>query len=121
MQFLIKIKSLLGVLVNPIARSEDRARREFILNILLTVIIGFSSVTFLINLVKLSAGVKNLSVSPITILIILSFFIGLYFLSRKGLSNLASYLLLTTFFAITTLEGYIWVYHLPFYHMFLLS
>lgn len=92
-------------LILPTSQNEDKARSEFILNVLLVSIIGLSFVAFIINLID-SLKNKEVALSVGAIFIALSFFIFLYFLSRKGFSRFASYCLIAIFFSFVTYEVY---------------
>jgi C4-dicarboxylate-specific signal transduction histidine kinase len=73
---------------------------------------GFSLVVFAVNLIKGFMDLK-IALSAAIILIPFSFFISLYFLSRKGFFLTASYCLLTIFFLLVTYEIYNWGADLP--------
>lgn len=75
-------------------------------------IIGLAFIAFAINLIKEFLGVDN-PISAGFIFIILSFFVFLYFLSRKGFSRLSSYGLLTIFFLPVTYQVYIYGADIP--------
>lgn len=93
------------------SEDEDSRRKEFILNILL-----FSSIFLFVaaNIISVIASVvhpesyNHNSISAIILFIILSFFIFLYFLSRKGFFRIASYLLITVLFLLASYMGYRW-------------
>lgn len=99
--------------VEPKMIEEDNRRQEFILNVLLV------SAVFLLISAILSSGVtlffisdaasrQNNAFSFGVLFGILSFFIFLYILSRKGFFRLASYLLLGTFFLLAVYMSYRW-------------
>ncbi len=94
--------NLLSKIIAPISIDEDRARSEFILNILLVAIIGLTIVTFIINLVDSLRGLNT--VFPAGIIFIISIvFTGLYFLSRKGDSVISSWLFCLIFFTLNSI------------------
>ncbi len=107
------IKNWLYQLVRPRATEEDVARREFILNILL------SGSIVLIFCVTILNGVHGLvvtdrdsfernSLSFFLLFLTLLFFLLLYFLSRRGFIRTASSLLLTGYLILAALMGYKW-------------
>jgi hypothetical protein len=104
-------------LILPKSQEDDSSRKEFILNILLLSLILISVVAFAIsavNFVILSAErSQNNSISLAVILFILAFFCFLYFLSRKGFSNWASYIFICFLFLLTAYMGFNWGVDLP--------
>jgi nitrate reductase NapE component len=98
----MKFKKILKVLKNKILilhqsknKNPEKARRELVLNILLSL----SIISFLmINLIRLKDIIGNPHDSGIPIistLLLLLFFIFLFFLSKKGKTSLASFLFIT--------------------------
>src|SRR3989338_6392723 len=112
MILLSKIKYFLDRLTSPVSKNEDRARSEFILNVLLIACIALSCIAFIMNLVKGLMGI-DIAVSAIVIFIPLSFFVFLYFLSRKGYARLSSFILLTIFCSLVSYMQYKWGVDLP--------
>ncbi len=98
--------------VSPIGDNEDTRKREFILNVLLSLTIVLSFVSFAINFID---WLHNLgSAIPVGIVfLIFSFFVFLYWLSRKGKINLSAFLLLATFFLAVTYMQYSYGVDLP--------
>ncbi len=97
--------SVLRVIVKkcllPKSPNEDRARREFILNIFLLVGVALTFLAFMINFSEWVMGVKN----PISTSIVLAqclFFLLLYFLSRRGYIQFSAAVLLATFFLLAS-------------------
>lgn len=96
---------MISELLAPRSSDEDSKRREFILNILL-----FCSIFLFVtaNIVSLVASIGHSesyqqdSISTVALLLTLAFFVGLYYLSRKGFFNFASYLLLGVMFLLAT-------------------
>ena len=111
------IKSFLEKILKPKSEQEDKARQEYILNILLVTIIFLISLGSIISFYKLifadQASYQSDSLSLILILAILTFFVSLYFLSRRGYNRTASSILLVTLFMIATYMGYKWGIDLP--------
>ncbi len=99
-------------LTSPRSLNEDRARREFILNVLLLGALCLLSVGILIDIVD-RIFIKPLSysddsLSSLVLYAIFMFFFALYALSRKQRVVLSSYLLLGSFFALAAYMGYVW-------------
>jgi len=98
----------------PKSLTEDSRRKEFILNTLLFTSIVFlilALASYLISLILIFDDLvrrQSDCLSSIFILAILIFFIFLYFLSRKGFVNIASYLLVGAFFMLATYMSYQW-------------
>jgi len=98
------------------SEDEDLRRREFILNILLSISIFLFTVASIISAIASIAHPKSYehdSISTVTIFAILSFFILLYFLSRKGFFYIASYFLIAILFLFASYMGFRWGVDLP--------
>ena len=112
-----KLKTILQKMVKSAQEDETRARREYILNIILVTTIFLIFLGTMIILYRLIfSNINNYqenSLSLFFILIILIFFTALYFLSRKGFSKMASYIFLLILFTIATYMGYKWGVDLP--------
>jgi signal transduction histidine kinase len=103
---------ILKKLVRAKAIEENKARQEYILNILLVsniflILIGTIRIIYQLVFSKLS-GYKDVSLSLFIILGLLLFLITLYLLSHYGKSRLAAYIFLTTLFIIATYMGCQW-------------
>jgi signal transduction histidine kinase len=107
-----KLKSIVAAIVRPVSGDEDTSRNEFILNVLLSVIIGLSSIAFVIDLFKKFIQGDNIISLGITFFA-LCFFLFLYFLSHRGLWRVVSYGLLSIFFLLVTSQIYSWGADLP--------
>lgn len=109
--------SLLKKAALPKSRNEDRARREFILNVLLLSAIALLAVAVLVNAANIffsdPVSHEANSFSTLALCAMLSCFVGLYALSRAGRTVLASYLLLTAFFTLTAYMGLVWGVDVP--------
>jgi signal transduction histidine kinase len=95
----------------PKSQSEDSARKEFILNILLLPVILMLGVASINNTVRFfgSAFIYQNNILSIWIVYFLFlFFAFLYFLSRRGFFRLASHLLLAPLFLLAAYMGYHW-------------
>ncbi len=95
----------------PKSQSEDLARKEFILNILLLPVIlmlGVASINNTVRFFGSSFIYQNNTLSIWIVYFLLLFFIFLYFLSRKGFFRLASHFLLGTLFLLAAYMGYYW-------------
>lgn len=95
------IKNIFHKLTHSTSKDEDKARREFILNVLLLSIVGLSATAFIINFLRDIYGASNAMPTGITF-IIMSFFIFLYLLSKKGFTTLTSIIFLTIFFILNS-------------------
>lgn len=100
------VQKFLKKFVVSTSQNEDDARREFILNVLLLGIVILSFSAFVISLIGHSLDGLDASMPVSIILIILTFFVFLYFLSRRGLLRLSSYGLLIAFFLPVTYQIY---------------
>jgi signal transduction histidine kinase len=111
--FMIKrAKKRLARIASPVSKDEDKARSEFILNVLLMACIGLSSVAFMVNATRKLLHLND-SVSITAIFFVLCFFLFLYILSRKGFCRGASHCLIAVFFLLVTYEIYMWGADLP--------
>lgn len=103
--------------VSPHSRNEDKARREFILHVLLlsaNALLAFA--VFFNTFHKIfTSPVAHAAASLSSYILygLLIFFAALFTLSRKGFSTLAAYLLLGTFFLLTAYMGYVWGVDVP--------
>lgn len=104
--------SFLARAVAPTFENEDKARRQFILNILL---VGAASLLFIGVLVDIFDRFfispelySSNSLSSFVLYALFLFFVGLYAFSRRKLVELASYLLLGAFFLLSAYMGYHW-------------
>ena len=109
------IVSFLTPFVYPKSDSEDIARREFILNILLIGAVALLLTATAIDIATLFVNVASgeNALPSIVIYGLLLFFLFLYILSRKRYVALASYLLLGAFFLLTAYMGYHWGVDVP--------
>lgn len=106
------MKNFFKNLTRPTSQNEDKARREFILNVLLLSIISLALISFIINLIKGLMGI-NIAVSAAITFVPLIFFTGLYVLSRKGYAKLASFILLAILCFLVSFLQYKWGVDLP--------
>ncbi len=98
------------------SEDEDLRRKEFILNILLSISIFLFTAASIVSAIASIAHPKSYehdSISTVTIFAILSFFILLYFLSRKGFFHIASYFLIAVLFLFASYMGFRWGVDLP--------
>lgn len=116
----MKLKQMLKNLKNSILalhksnnRNPEKARRELVLNILLSL----SIISFLIiNLIRLKDIIGNPHDSGIPIiftLLLLLFFIFLFFLSKKGKTSLASFLFIIFYLLPVIYSFLLWGADLP--------
>ena len=106
------IQSFLAFLVRPKSMIGDRARREFILNILLLSVIGLFSIALIHNAIEQAFGNEN----PLALLVLflpLAFFTGLYALSRAGRSLISAAVFIGTLFLFAGYLSIRWGVDLP--------
>lgn len=101
----------------PKSRNEDKARREFILNILLlgALVLLFVALAIIVvdALLANPVGHAENALPSVVISGLFLFFLVLYALSRRQFVALASYLLLGAFFTLTAYMGYEWGVDVP--------
>ncbi|MDP1884297.1 MAG: HAMP domain-containing sensor histidine kinase [Candidatus Moranbacteria bacterium] len=102
-----KIIVFLKKTVTPVSSDEDKARREFIANILLLSSIFLIFAAFIANLIY-QLGNTQPSLAAKFILIPFFLLVALYVLSRKGYFYYSSFLLLFTLFLFASAMGYYW-------------
>lgn len=104
-------------LIAPTSYEEDKARQEYILNILLISLISLIIIGSLIIVYRLIAPpeteYKNKSLPLVIIIAVLMFFITLYFLSKKGLGKFVSYVFIALIFSLAFYQGFLWGVDLP--------
>lgn len=101
-------------LLTPKSPDEDARRRELILNILLLGTIFFTAVLFTITLsASILQGSGFLGTPPVSQLIIVLIFVGLFTLSRYGFHRLVAYFFVGIFFALATWSIFRWGIQLP--------
>ena len=109
----MKIKNIITNLINPHSNNQEKARHEFILNIILAVsIISFVFLN-IIRIIDVLTNPHDRGLALVFTLSILLFFIFLFWLSKRGLVTTASLLLIATY-AIPTFYSFItWGADLP--------
>lgn len=104
-------------LIAPTSYEDDKARQEYILNILLISLIFLIAIGSLIITYRLifppETGYQNKSLPLIIVITVLIFFIALYFLSKKGLGKLVSYVFIALIFSLAFYQGFLWGVDLP--------
>lgn len=110
---LIKLKKFFNSLLQVKINNEERRRQTLILNILL-----LSSIIFLIgiNIIRAIDTIKSggdRGLSLIVTILILLFFSGLFYISRRGKSQLATYLFIGAYYLPTFYFAYRWGADLP--------
>lgn len=101
-------------LTKPRSKNEDIKRKEFILNILLLSIIFLLSAMLLVKfygIIFLEYSSKSLS--PIIIFIILTIFMSLYLLSKKGFYKISSIIFIIIYLLPVTYMLYGWGIDIP--------
>jgi signal transduction histidine kinase len=100
-------------LIRPRAEGEDARRREFIFNVIVSTIL-LLLVVFGLQVVHVEIAKPHYDgVRHGFILFFILFFAGILFLSRRGLTDLASYLLIGLYFFGNTYAIYRWGIELP--------
>lgn len=102
-----KIADFLKKSVAPVSSDEDKARREFIANILLLASIFLVLAAFVTNAAYQSENMQIFLAAKL-ILVPLFFLVALYVFSRKGYAYFASLFLLLTLFLFASAMGYRW-------------
>lgn len=101
------LKAFLRAYILPKSLNEDRARVEFILNILLSTGVILTFVPFVFNICRWVLHLKT-SVMSGTAFANFLYFLGLYLLARRGYLRTVSILLVTTFFLLANLMALRW-------------
>ncbi|MEK7097289.1 MAG: ATP-binding protein [Patescibacteria group bacterium] len=105
---------IVSCLIRPESTNEDRARREFIMNIFLLSASALAFVMFLILIFRsVSMGDHYNGLSPIFLFLVFFTFLFLLFLSKKGFSNISSYIFIFIYFLPTTYVLYKWGANVP--------
>ena len=116
MRFTFFIRSIQEAIL-PRSRDEDLRRREFILNVLLAGCITLLSIAMVVDVFNIffqdPVERANNSLTLIVLLVILGFFLGLYYLSRKGFVSTPAYFLVGMIFTLATYMGFSWGVDLP--------
>ena len=103
------VANLIHKIVAPKSSGKDKARQEFILNVLL---VGSFLLTFFAFCIVIFARYTNSSVegglAPVVVCIFLIFLNCLYWLSRKGYVRLSALLLVTSFYLICFYTFFKW-------------
>lgn len=101
-------KAFYRIALEPCGRDEDGRRRELILNVIISALLG---VIFLLGLSVLYSDLENLDKVGFNIgafSLFFLFFASLLALSRRGHADLASYLFIGMYFLATTYGVYVW-------------
>ena len=113
------IKFFYKRIIQPHSSNKDEARREFILNILLTGIVFLTSIGFSINLLHPVLHPDSKGQSPLLTGAILVFIVTLLVVSRSGLSKFSAQVLVWFFLFVGFYMGYYWGADLPALLLFL--
>lgn len=112
---LSKIKKILWLIVEPENKNnEDAARKEFILNVLL-------SGTLLLSIIAATAQAITFYVyrqqghgaSMFILTVVLAFFLALYVMSKAGKARIAAYIFIAVFFFLSGYTSYQWGVYAP--------
>lgn len=103
------ILNLIRKNILPKSHNKDKARQEFILNVLL---VGSFCLSFFALCIVVIARYTNSSVEdgfgPQTVIVLLIFFLCLYWLSRKGKVRLSALLLVGSFYIVSFYTFFKW-------------
>jgi len=103
------LKSFYKRLIAARSVNKDKARKEFILNILLIGSIVLTFFAFLVNVVDSSIFNKSYNgLNPLVTFTVLIFFLSLLLLSRKGKSEIASSIMVGLLFLLAVYTSYQW-------------
>lgn len=91
------LKKLVNKVISPKSADEDERGRELILNIILLFSISGFIILNIIRLVDLLSNSHDRGLPLIITLLLLAFFLGLFWLSKKGFIKTASWLLIGTY------------------------
>jgi len=110
---IIVTRFLYGKLLVPKSNDEDRKRREFIFNVIVS---GSSILFFVFSLFSLYHSLvrhNNRAISPMVPLAMFGFFVFLHYLSRKGFFVTASYIFVYAYLITASYAVYVWGVDLP--------
>lgn len=102
-------------MVEPRQQNEDARRKEFILNIILTISIILLSIlegTIVWNYITITPAHYS-GISPWTFSLIIAAFISMFAISRRGYAHAASYMLIFLYIGGMTYGGILWGVSLP--------
>lgn len=108
---------LLGLIqktIQPKSSNKDKARKEFILNILLLGSILITFFTFVLNVFSwyYNTTIQN-AITPQIIIVLFLFLLMLFFLSKRGNEQIAAILLIVFFYLPATYTIYTWGAQVP--------
>lgn len=108
------ILGLIRKIISPKSYNKDKARKEYILNILLLGSLVITFFTFIVNIVNryYNTTIQG-AISPQIIIILFLFLLSLFFLSKKGKEQLAASLLIIFFYFPATYTFYKWGAGIP--------
>lgn len=102
------------IFINPAARTEEDRRRSYIFNILVCGTVVLSSLSLISSTVsKFTRGTSYDTVPLIAMALITGFFVGLWYLARRGYYRYAAGIYVVAFFLIATYPLMRWGVILP--------
>lgn len=117
MDFLRKIKTLIGWIISPVSKDEDASTREFILNILVLGIIITATICIadyeIISFARRSKGIPYHGASSLILYSALLTFISILTLSKMGKSKFAAYCFVGILFAFAIYIALTWGVYAP--------
>jgi len=111
-----KIKKALSFLVEPKDKSnEDSARKEFILNVLLSGTLALSIICIMVSGINsfIHSDWKRHAVSMPILIGATIFFLVLYLLSKNGKARVSAYFFIATYFIFSVYTSYGWGVYVP--------
>lgn len=101
-------------LIEPVSRDEDDRRKEYILNVILTLsIIFLLALLSIIIINKIRFGEDYDGMAPEIFTAIILAYAGLFVLSKKGLHKIAAYSMICFYLAGAVYSGWMWGESLP--------
>ena len=107
------LQRLLARLLASKASDQEVRRKGFILNILLLSVMILTSVALVVMLYHVVTERPYRGASPLGLLAVWAFFMGLYLLSKRGYQRTASYIFVGLFFLVSTYPLFVWGIQLP--------
>src|SRR5258708_39914102 len=101
------------ILVLPKSTDPDKARKEFIINILLLCILSLTEIAFVINVINTFAYSHYEGLNPIITFFILFIFISLLIISRKSKISLSGFIFISIMVFLATYAAVIFGVDLP--------
>lgn len=107
------MRRLINYFIKPKSKDKDRARREYILNILLLSSIVLSFVALLASWERALLLYRAITFEALQITVVFAFFLFLYFISRKGGAYVVSIAIVGFYLFITASVSFRWGAEVP--------